>query len=49
MRWLAAHPLGRKTTLSAFDIALMLTQLPRRAPFVRSGDDAGVIYTHDTP
>ncbi len=49
MRWLAAHPIGRKTTLSTFDIAHMLTQLPRRAPFVRSGDDAGVIYTHDTP
>lgn len=27
----------------------MLTSLPKRAAFVRSGDTVGVIYTHDTP
>jgi hypothetical protein len=27
----------------------MLTALPKRAAFVRSGDTVGVIYTHDTP
>ena len=27
----------------------MLTQLPKRAAFVRSGDETGVIYTDNTP
>lgn len=48
MRWLAENPIGRKTKLTSFDIAHMLTQLPRRAAFVRSGDEIGVTYTDDT-
>jgi len=27
----------------------MLTKLPRRAAFVRSGDDVGVMYTNNLP
>jgi hypothetical protein len=48
MKHLAENPLGKKSTLSASEVASMLTQLPRRAAFVRSGDDVGVIYTEDT-
>jgi len=49
MTYLANNPIGKKSTLSATDVAHMLTQLPRRAAFVRSGEDVGVIYTDDTP
>src|SRR6266516_2104845 len=49
MAYLAVNPIGKKSTLSATDVAHMLTQLPKRAAFVRSGDDVGVIYTDDTP
>ncbi len=48
MKHLAENPLGKRSTLSASEVASMLTQLPRRAAFVRSGDDVGVIYTEDT-
>ncbi len=48
MRYVASNPLGTATAVSASDIASMLTQLPKRAAFVRSGDDVGVIYTDDT-
>lgn len=48
MDYLADHPLGRKTQQSTSIVGQMLTQLPRRAAFVRSGTDVGVIYTEDT-
>lgn len=45
---LAANPIGRKSSVSATDVARMLTSLPKRAAFVRSGEDVGVMYTTDT-
>src|SRR5438067_11814516 len=48
MRWLALNPFGQKTITSEKEIARMLVSLPRRAAFVRSGDDIGVIYTEDS-
>jgi hypothetical protein len=47
MRYLAAHPLGKKTNVSPADIAGRLVQLPKRVAYVRSGNDVGVIYTDD--
>ncbi len=49
MRYLAAHPLGKKAEASTAAVAQLLTQLPRRHALVRSGDDIGRIYTDDTP
>jgi hypothetical protein len=49
MRYLAENPIGKKTTLSSAEVARMLTELPRRAAFVRSGEDVGVIYTDNAP
>lgn len=48
MQRLAEQPIGKATTLSHTDVGRMLTALPKRAAFVRSGDTVGVIYTHDT-
>lgn len=48
MQYLAAHPIGKKSTQSPADIAQRLVQLPKRVAFVRSGNDVGVIYTDDT-
>ncbi len=48
MAHLAVNPIGKKSTVSSTEVAHMLTQLPRRAAFVRSGEDIGVIYTDDT-
>ncbi len=48
MEYLALYPIGKKSTTSTSEVAHMLTQLPRRAAFVRSGNEVGVIYTHDT-
>lgn len=48
MAYLAAAPIGKKSTPGTSAVGQMLTQLPRRAAFVRSGEDVGVIYTHDT-
>jgi hypothetical protein len=45
---LAAHPIGKATTTSTAEVAKMLTQLPKRAAFVRPADTVGVIYTHNT-
>src|SRR5207248_8417454 len=39
MRWLALNPIGQKTITREKEIARMLVSLPRRAAFVRSGDD----------
>jgi len=49
MRYLAEQPIGKPSSLSTTEVARMLTSLPRRAAFVRSGDEAGVIYTDNTP
>ena len=49
MQRLAEQPIGKATTASPTEVGRMLTQLPRRSAFVRSGDTVGVIYTHDTP
>lgn len=48
MKYLAAHPIGKKTTTSTSEVAQMLSMLPRRAAFIRSGDEIGVIYTDDS-
>lgn len=45
---LATRPIGKVTTTGPAEVAKMLSQLPRRAAFVRSGDTVGVIYTHNT-
>ena len=45
---LAKQPIGKITTTGPAEVAKMLSQLPRRAAFVRSGDTVGVIYTHAT-
>jgi hypothetical protein len=49
MSYLAKHPIGKVSAPSANAVGRMLTQLPRRAAFVRSGEDVGVIYTLPTP
>lgn len=49
MMHLATEPIGKKTAPSTTVVGQMLTQLPRRAAFVRSGETVGVIYTNDTP
>lgn len=49
MTYLAEHPIGAANQTGQALVAQWLTMLPRRAAFVRSGDDVGVIYTHDTP
>lgn len=46
---LAAEPVIKKDAPSVTSLAHMMTQLPKRACFVRAGDDIAVIYTHDTP
>jgi hypothetical protein len=48
MRYLAEHPLGKESTVSTADVGKMLNQLPRRCAWVRSGNDTGTIYTHET-
>jgi hypothetical protein len=45
---LAEEPVGKKTIVSPSEVASMLTRTPRRTAFVRSGEDVGVIHTHDT-
>lgn len=49
MRYLAEHPIGKATVPHTSAIGQMLTRLPRRSAFVRSGEDVGVIYTLPTP
>jgi hypothetical protein len=49
MAHLAKEPVGSKSVPNITDIAHDLTRLPRRAAWVRSGDDMGVIYTHPKP
>ncbi|HVB24072.1 MAG TPA: hypothetical protein VNG51_19195 [Ktedonobacteraceae bacterium] len=46
---LAENPLGKKSAPSSAAVGQMLTNLPRRAAFVRSAETVGVIYTEDTP
>ncbi len=46
---LAATPIGKKSAPSHTALGQMLTNLPRRAAFERSGETVGVIYTEDTP
>lgn len=48
MVYLSANPIGKKTTRSVSDIAHDLSSLPKRAAWVSSGEDVGVIYTLDT-
>ncbi len=48
MRYLAAHPIGRKTNASPSDIAQRLVQLEKRHALVRSGNHVGSIITDDT-
>lgn len=49
MQYLAEEPIGKKNAPSTTVVGQMLTQLPHRAAFARSGDTVGVIYTHNTP
>jgi hypothetical protein len=49
MSYLAKHPVGKMSAPSANAVGQMLTQMPRRAAFVRSGEDVGVIYSLQTP
>jgi hypothetical protein len=49
MRYLAANPLGSKTTVSNAEVGKMLSSLPNRSAFVRSGENVGTIYTYTTP
>ena len=49
MQFLATNPIGVQSQPSAAAVGQWLTHLPRRAAFVRSGEDVGVIYTHNTP
>lgn len=46
---LAEEPIGKKSQPSNTAVGQMLTNLPRRAAFVRSAETVGVIYTDDTP
>lgn len=46
---LSSDPIGKKTTQSPAEIAQMLVSLPRRAAFIRSGEDVVTIFTEDTP
>jgi hypothetical protein len=48
MVYLAKHPIGDASPLTTSELAAMLPKLPRRAAFVRSGEDVGVVYTTDT-
>jgi len=48
MRYLAAHPIGKKTNVSPSDIAQTLVQLPKRHALVRSDNHVGSIMTDDT-
>ena len=48
MLLLAETPIGKKSTPSSTAVGQMLTNLPRRAAFVRSAETVGVIYTEDT-
>lgn len=48
MNYLSLNPIGKRSNLSPIDVSHMLMQLPRRAAFVRSGQDIGVIYTDKT-
>jgi len=49
MRHLAQEPVGTKSALGTTELAHLLTQLPRRAAWVRSGDELATIYTHPIP
>ena len=49
MSRLSFDPIGKRTTRSAAEIAQMLTSLPLRAAFVKSGEDVATIFTEDTP
>ena len=48
---LSGNPIGKRTrtTKTTADIAQMLNSLPRRAAFIRSGEDVATIFTEDTP
>jgi hypothetical protein len=46
---LADDPIGEKTVKTPAEIARMLTSLPRRTAFIRSGEDVATIFTEDTP
>ena len=48
---LVCNPIGKRTPTaqSSAEIAQMLVSLPRRAAFIRSGEEIGTIFTSDTP
>ena len=48
MSYLAAHPIGKKTSQTPADIAHEIVQLAPRYAFVRSGNEVARIYTADS-
>jgi len=48
MAILAETPIGKKSAPSSTAVGQMLTNLPRRAAFVKNAETVGVIYTQDT-
>jgi hypothetical protein len=49
MQTLAHEPIGKPKPANPAVVAHMLTQLPERAAFVKSGEDVRVVYTENTP
>lgn len=49
LEYLARNPIGKVSATTPAEVSRMLTQLPRRSAFVKSGEDIGVIYTFPTP
>lgn len=47
MKYLSQNPIGKKSVLTVSDVASDLLRLPKRAAYVHSGSDVGVIYTDD--
>jgi hypothetical protein len=46
---LAERPLGKPKSSSPAAVAQILSDLPPRAAFVRSGEDEGMVYTYNAP
>ncbi|MBA2682556.1 MAG: type IV secretion system DNA-binding domain-containing protein [Ktedonobacteraceae bacterium] len=48
LAYLAKNPLGKQQTTTKNDVAQMLSQLPKRSAFVRSGEAMATLYTIKT-
>lgn len=49
MAYLAAHPIGKRASITPAMVAQLLTSLPQRTAYVNAGGEVGPIYTHNTP